>query len=205
MTRMRTQLVLTLLCLSLRALGQNPANLADRIQAVMSRPEFAHSTFGVEFYSLDKGKVLYKLNPDKLLVPGSTTKLLTEGTVLELLGGDYRFHTRVYRTGAIKKDTLDGDIVVVASGDPNLSGRIQPDGKLAYENMDHSYGGPDSKGIGDPLLVIKQLAKQIADKGIKRVKGRVLVDVSLFPEGDRELGTNVVISPIVVNDNVIDV
>src|SRR5207247_6306884 len=59
--------------------------------------------------------------------------------------------------------------------------------------------------IGDPLLVIHELAQQIADKGIKRVKGRVLVDTSLFPEGDRELGTNVVISPIVVNDNVIDV
>src|SRR2546430_16963983 len=110
----------------------------------MSRPEFAHSTFGVEFYSLDSGKVLYQLNSDKLMVPGSTTKLLTEGTVLELLGGDYRFHTRVYRTGTMKKNgVLEGDIVVVASGDPNLSGRVQSDGTLAFENMDHSYGGPD--------------------------------------------------------------
>jgi dihydroorotase/N-acyl-D-amino-acid deacylase len=170
----------------------------------MSRLEFAHSHFGIEVYSLDQKSVIYQLNPDKLMVPGSTTKLLTEGTVLETLGGDYRFHTRVYRTGNLKNGVLDGDIVVVASGDPNLSGRIQPDGSLAYENMDHSYGGPDSKGLGDPLLVIRQLAQQIADKGIRRVKGRVLVDVSLFPEGDRELGTNVVISPIVVNDNVID-
>ena len=186
--------------------GQSPTTVEARIAAVMKRPEFAHSTFGIEFYSLDSKKVLYEFNPNKLLVPGSTTKLLTEGTVLELLGGDYRFHTRVYRTGPIKKDgTLEGDIVVVASGDPDLSGRIQPDGTLAYENMDHSYGGQDSKGIGDPLLVIKQLAQQIADKGVKRVKGRVQVDVSLFPEGDRELGTNVVISPIVVNDNVVDV
>ncbi len=31
------------------------------------------------------------------------------------------------------------------------------------------------------------------------------MDVSLFPEGERELGTGVVISPIVVNDNLIDV
>jgi PBP4 family serine-type D-alanyl-D-alanine carboxypeptidase len=186
--------------------AQSTSPLAARIQAVMSRPEFAHSTFGIEFYSLNTGKVVYQLNPDKLLVPGSTTKLVTEGTVLELLGGDYRFHTLVYRTGPVKKDgTLEGDIVVVASGDPNLSGRIQPDGTLAFEHMDHSYGGPDSQGLGDPLLVIKELVQQIADKGVKQVKGRVLVDVSLFPEGDRELGTNVVISPIVVNDNVVDV
>src|SRR5947199_3295649 len=166
------------------AYAQSASTLEARIQAVMSRPEFAHSTFAVEFDSLDSGKVRYQLNPDKLLVPGSTTKLLTEGTVLELLGGDFRFRTRVYRTGPIKKDgTLEGDIVLLASGDPDLSGRIQSDDTLAYENMDHSYGGPDSKGLGDPLKVIRELAQQIADKGIKKVRGRILVDTSLFPEG----------------------
>ena len=186
--------------------AQSGPTLPERIQSVMMRPEFVHTSFGIEFYSLDRGQVIYQLNPDKLMVPGSTTKLFTEGTVLEFLGGDYRFHTRAYRTGPLKKDgTLDGDIVLVASGDPNLSGRIQPDGTLAYEHMDHSYGGPDSKGIGDPVAVIQEIAQQIANKGIKRVKGRVLVDVSLFPEGERELGTNVVISPMVVNDNVVDV
>ena len=45
----------------------------------------------------------------------------------------------------------------------------------------------------------------MADAGIKRVTGRVLVDVSLFPEGARELGTGEAISPIVVNDNAIDI
>jgi N-acyl-D-amino-acid deacylase len=185
---------------------KNSTTLADRIQVIMHRPEFAHSIFGIEFYSLSTGKVIYELNPNQLMVPGSTTKLLTEGTVLSLLGEDYRFHTLVYRTGPVTKNgTLEGDIVVVASGDPDLSGRIQPDGTLAYELSDHSYGGPDSKGLGDPLLVIRELAAQIAQKGIKTVKGRVLVDTSLFPEGTRELGTNVVISPIVVNDNLIDV
>ncbi len=200
-------LVVLILCWSSSTVSsQSASTLAERIQSVMSRPEFRHSTFGIEIYSLDNGKALYQYNADKLLVPGSTTKLLTEGAVLESLGGDYRFHTRVYRTGAIKKDgLLEGDVVVVAAGDPNLSGRVQSDGTLTYETMDHSYGGPDSKGIGDPLLVMRQIAQQIADKGVKRIKGRVLVDVRLFPEGDRELGTNVVISPIVVNDNVVDV
>jgi D-alanyl-D-alanine carboxypeptidase/D-alanyl-D-alanine-endopeptidase (penicillin-binding protein 4) len=96
--------------------------------------------------------------------------------------------------------------MLVASGDPNLSNRIQPDGTLTFENEDHSYGGPDSKGLnGDPLLVIRELAQQIVAKGIRRVEGRVQIDTSLFPEGGRELGTGVVLSPIVVNDNVVDV
>ncbi len=186
--------------------AQSEGTLEQRIKKIMERPEFAHSRFGVEFYSIDSGKVVYELNPQQLFVPGSTTKLLTEGTALELLGGDYRFHTRIYRTGPRKKGTLNGDLVLVASGDYNLSNRIQPDGTLTFENMDHSYGGPDSQGLaGDPLLVVREFAKQIADKGIKRVKGKLLVDATLFPQGDRELGTGVVISPTVVNDNLIDV
>src|SRR5215470_5376203 len=126
-------LILLSCSLSVTLHSQARGMLGDRIQAVMARPEFAHSSFGIEFYSLDSGKVVYQHNPDKLMVPGSTTKLLTEGTLLELLGGDYRFHTRIYRTGPVKKDgTVDGDIVLVASGDPDLSGRIQSDGSLAY-------------------------------------------------------------------------
>ena len=77
---------------------------------------------------------------------------------------------------------------------------------MAFEDEDHSYGGPDSKGLpGDRFVVMRDFAKQIAAKGIKKVKGHVLVDISLFGEGDRELGTNVVISPIILNDNVVDV
>jgi D-alanyl-D-alanine carboxypeptidase/D-alanyl-D-alanine-endopeptidase (penicillin-binding protein 4) len=164
--------------------AQSESTLEQRIKKVMDRPEFAHSRFGIKFYSMDTGKVVYELNPQQLFVPGSTTKLLTEGTALELLGGDYRFHTKIYRTGPIKKNgTLDGDLILVASGDYNLSNRIQPDGTLAFEDEDHSYGGPDSRGLaGDSLLVVREFAKQIADKGIKRVKGKLLVDATLSPK-----------------------
>lgn len=187
--------------------AQTPASLPQRIQKIMDRKEFAHSRFGIKFISANTGDVIYELNSQQLFVPGSTTKLLTEGSALELLGPDYRFHTKIYRTGPIQKNgTLNGDLVLVASGDMNLSNRIQPDDTLLFENEDHSYGGPDSKGLpGDPLLVMREFARQIAAKGIQRIKGRVLVDVTLFPEGDRELGTGVVLSPIVVNDNLVDV
>ncbi len=185
-----------------------PLTLAERLQAVLSRPEFRHAIFGIEFYSLDTGEVLYALNADKLFVPASTTKLLTEGTALELLGADYSFHTRVYRTGLLEAHgALKGDLVLVASGDPNLSARVQPDGTLAFENVDHAYAGsPDTRAVpGDPLGVIRELARQVAGRGVRRIDGRVLVDASLFPEGERELGTGIFISPVIVNDNIVDV
>jgi N-acyl-D-amino-acid deacylase len=183
--------------------AQSTASLAERIQKVMDRPEFARANFGIEFYDIATGKVVYSLNANKLFVPASTTKTLTEGTILAKLGADYRFHTIIYRTGAIdKKGTLKGDLILVASGDPNLSNRVQPDGTLSFVDEDHAYGGPAV--AGDPLAVIKTLAKAVADKGIHKIEGRVLVDASLFPDGRREGGTGVVVSSIVVNDNVID-
>jgi PBP4 family serine-type D-alanyl-D-alanine carboxypeptidase len=187
--------------------AQTPTEFEKRFRAVMARTEYRHSRFGVEVYSLDEGKVLYSWNPQELFVPGSTTKILSVGTALELLGPGFRFHTRIYRTGPVSGGTLNGDLVLVASGDPNLSNRIQSDGTMAFENEDHSYDGfADARAVpGDPLAVIKELASQVATKGIRHVTGRVLVDISLFREGARELGTGVVISPVVVNDNVVDV
>ena len=186
-----------------RAQSSPPDSLAARIEKIMSRPEFTRANFGIEFYSLETGKVIYALNERKMFVPASTTKTLTEGTLLAMLGADYRFHTRVYRTGPVdSKGRLKGDLVLLASGDPNLSNRIQPDGTLAFVDRDHSYGGPAL--AADPLAVIKQIAKDVAAKGIRRIEGRVLVDATLFPDGPREGGTDVVMSSIMVNDNVID-
>lgn len=197
-----------LLTLLTVGVAQGADTFTQRIESIMSRPEYRHAMFGIEVYSLDSQQVLFEVNGNKLFTPGSTTKLLSVGTALELLGANYRFHTFVYRTGPIDSNgTLQGDLVLLASGDPDLSNRIQPDNTLAFENEDHSYGGSvNTKAVpGDPLKVIREFADQIAAKGIKEVTGRVLVDTSLFPEGERELGTGVVISPIIVNDNVIDV
>ena len=184
-------------------------SLEQRIAAIVSRPEYLHSRFGMEFWPLDARKPAYRLNEQQFFVAASTTKLLTEGTALSLLGADYRFHTRVFRTGPIDASgTLKGDLILVAAGDPNLSNRIQPDGTLAFQNRDHAYDsmpGGASLVPGDPLAAIRELAAQVAQAGIRKVAGHVLVDASLFPEGERELGTDVVISPFSVNDNLIDV
>ena len=182
--------------------------LANKISAITTRPEFRHAMWGIKIYDLDKKTTLYELNANKLFFPASTTKLLTEGTALALLGPDFRFRTSVYAVGSwAPNGTLNGDLVIVASGDPNLSGRIRPDGTLAFENEDHAYAGNDSMARavpGDPLLVIKELAKQAASK-VRTLNGRVLVDVSMFPEGQAEGGSGVIMSPMMVNDNIIDI
>lgn len=185
-----------------------PAALALAINAPTLSPRLKYSVVAGEVYDLDSKRVLYARNSNVLMVAASTTKLLTEGTSLALLGPNFRWTTPVYRTGPVDaQGVLSGDLVLVASGDPNLSQRIQPDGTLAFENEDHAYdGSAETKAVpGDPLAVLRDLAAQVVKTGIKRVRGRILVDASLFPDQGAEGGTGVIVSPIVVNDNVVDV
>lgn len=184
------------------------AALAAAITAPTLTPRLRHSTVAGAVYDLDSHRMLYTRNANLLMVAASTTKLLTEGTSLALLGPNFRWTTPVYRTGASDSTgVLHGDLVLVASGDPNLSQRIQPNGTLAFENEDHAYdGSADTKAVpGDPLAVLRELAAQVAKSGIKSIDGHVVVDASLLPDQGAENGTGVFLSPIVVNDNIVDV
>lgn len=182
--------------------------LAARIQQIVTRPVFRHAQVGVEIYDLTAGKPIVAIDEQKLFNSASTTKLITEGAALALLGPDYRFHTRVFHTGAISNDgTLTGDLILVAAGDPNLSGRVLLDDSLDYTSSDHSYAAvTTTKPVrGEPLRVFKELASAVLMKGIVRVRGRILVDATAFPSGRLEPATHAALSPIVFNDNVIDV
>ncbi len=196
-------------CLGFTAAGALASpSIATQIARIAARPQFKHAIVSAVIYDLDTKQVLFVRNGPMLMEAASTTKLLTTGTSLALLGPDFRWTTPVYRTGPVDAlGALDGDLVLVASGDPNLSQRIQPDGTIAFENEDHSYDGSyETRAVpGDPLAVLRELAAQVAKSGIKTVRGRVVVDAALFSDQGNEAGTGAVVSPIVVNDNLVDV
>ena len=175
---------------------------------ILAAPALDNAIVAGEVYDLDTHRVLYARNAHVLMQAASTTKLLTQGTSLALLGPNFTWMTPVYRSGPVDTSgTLHGDLVLVASGDPNLSQRIQPDGTLAFENEDHSYdGGLHTQAVpGDPLSVLRALAAQVQASGIRAIDGRVAIDASLFASPGPEGGTGAIVSPIVVNDNLIDV
>ena len=202
---MKARLMLPVIALALLAATQAAP---PAMTGVLSSPVLRDAIVAGAVYDLDTHRLLFARNAHTLMLAASTTKLLTEGTSLALLGPDFRWTTPVYRAGPVDANgTLHGDLVLVASGDPNLSQRIQPDGSLAFENEDHSYdGSPDTKAVpGDPLTVLRQLAAQVKAAGIKAIDGRVVVDTSLFASPGPEGGTGAVVAPIVVNDNLVDV
>ena len=95
-----------------------------------------------------------------MMVPASNQKLLTVAAAARRLGWDFRYTTRVLATGAVKADgTLDGDLVVVGSGDPTINPRH-----------------PDRWGALDGW------AGQVAARGVKVINGHLIGDDNAFAE-----------------------
>jgi serine-type D-Ala-D-Ala carboxypeptidase/endopeptidase (penicillin-binding protein 4) len=177
---------------------------------VQSKPRYQHSTWGLRVVDRDTGEVLIDELSDKLFVTGSILKTYTTSATLAEYGTDYRFRTPVHRVGGVRNGRLNGDLVLVASGDYSFGLRDRPDGTLGYNStpqIDHNYGdtglpGPTLLANSHPLAGVDDLAQQVRESGIRRVRGDVMIDDRLFEEfkGWPD-GT---ISPIWVNENVID-
>jgi len=172
----------------------------------MSAPRYGHASWGLIVSDPSTGRTLYEKNADEMYVPGSTTKLFSAAAVIEALGADYRFVTPVYATAVPSAGgKLDGNLVLVASGDPDMGGRTLPDGTIAYTNIDHG----DANALGGailtsttPLAGLDDLASQVKASGITAVSD-VVIDDRLFETTD--LNKGFVLSPIIVNDNLVDI
>ncbi len=183
-------------------------NVAGVVEAILRRPDFAHSCIGVQIRDVRTSEILYSLNAEQFFAGASTTKLITCAGALAALGPEFRFETGVFRTGNIDgSGVLHGDLILVASGDPNLSGRIAGDDTLQFQDVDHALAGyyAGTAPLAGAGAIFRDLAQQIASNNVTRVRGSVIIDFSLFAEGDVEAGTHAVISPAAVNDNLIDI
>ncbi|MBN8626893.1 MAG: D-alanyl-D-alanine carboxypeptidase/D-alanyl-D-alanine-endopeptidase [Planctomycetes bacterium] len=184
------------------------AALAKAVEAVIDVPEFKHSHWGVLVVDPESCRTLYDRNGDKLFAPASVTKLFSVAAALDEFGADHRFETPVYRRGDVDEDgILDGDLILVAAGDPNLGGRADGPDKLKFRDTDHTYAGFSNNAElvdADPLAGLDALAKQIHEAGIREVRGDVLIDDRLFTQAVGTGSGPSKLTPIVVNDNVLD-
>ena len=146
--------------------------LDQAIDEIVARTPLHAARAGIVVASLDSGEVLYARDPDTLLNPASNVKLFTSAAVLARLGPEYRFDTEIYADGAPSGGAV----------------------KTLYV-----------KGKGDPTFVTERLwalAGDIAHRGVKVVKGDLLVDDSFFdgqregPGYDQERGDRSYLAPV---------
>ena len=134
--------------------------LERHFEAVLRRPEFATTRWGILVESLDRRVVLIQREADQLFTPASNMKLYTTAAALVRLGPNFRFRTSVYVPAQPdERGHVEGDVILYGRGDPNLSARTLTGGYLT------------------PFF---DLADQLARAGVREVFGDIVGDESYF-------------------------
>jgi serine-type D-Ala-D-Ala carboxypeptidase/endopeptidase (penicillin-binding protein 4) len=189
--------------------ASGPDALSHRVATVLETPSYRNGHWGILVVDGKTGQTVYERNADHLFAPASVTKLFSTTAALVELGPNYRFVTPLVRHGEVDvKGTLHGDVILVAQGDLCLGGRTGPDGALVFKDDDHTYSGGNLRSevvSTDPLAGLEHLSREVQAAGIKEITGDVIVDDRLFAPATSTGSGPRRISPILVNDNVIDV
>lgn len=144
----------------------------------------------------DTGEEFVQINADAQLQPASLLKLVTSAAVLDVLGPERTFETRLELHGEKGPNReFEGNVVIRGGGDPSLGARFQ-------ENRN------------DVTRLLREWARLIRQEGIREIRGHVYGDGSRYT-GDRigigwdpsELGQwySAEVSALNFNENTVDV
>jgi len=147
------------------SLGPTPvrnerAALRRSVDSLLAAPETRQARWGVLVVDPERNDTLYSYDAGKLLVPASNMKIITSAVALDMLGPDYRYETRFLANGPVRDGVLDGDLLVVGRGDPSVSDNMQ----------------------GDAMIPLRGIADSIWNRGVRRIRGRVLPAGDAFPD-----------------------
>lgn len=186
--------------------SQDLDQMAWEIEQIIDAQEYRTASWGILFEDIETGEAAFERNPDILLRPASTTKLYSVAAALDTFGADHRFETTVYRRGEVADGVLNGDLILVFTGDLTLGGRTDEEGRIAFLRHDHTYGPPSAQLTAqDPLAGLNALATEVYVGGIKRITGDVLIDDRLFDTAQSTGSGPARLTPVVINDNMIDI
>ena len=191
--------------------SQVPASVAETIARVQSQPLYQHSTWGLMVADAATGEVLLAQNAESMFVPGSIMKTFSAANALNAYGPDARFRTPVFRTGEVRDGTLNGDSVLVASGDFSFGLRDRPNGTLGLQEPARdrpqlcrprpagsgAAAQLEPTGRGHPARAAGAAVGDPQGAGRRRHRRPALQAFDGWPDG--------LISPIWVNENVIDI
>lgn len=174
------------------------ARFRERAAAALTANGAERAYWGALIVDAETGQTLYSLNADHYFKPASNIKLFTTTLALATLGPDHRIRTTIESEGTLGRDgLLRGDLVLVGRGDANLSNRVFPFAKQGERS------GPADK-------VLAELVNQVIARGVRQVRGDIVVDDSYFvparfPSGwtvdDTVWSYGTAVSAIAVNDN----
>jgi D-alanyl-D-alanine carboxypeptidase/D-alanyl-D-alanine-endopeptidase (penicillin-binding protein 4) len=127
------------------------------LTALVDRPPANVGIWAALVRSLETDEPLFAINEKTPLMPASTMKIVTLAVAAEKLGWDYVYDTKLVTSAPVEAGTLNGDLVIVGSGDPSISWRDDVAPKL-----------------------LDAWVRQVQAAGIRRVEGRIVGDDRVF-------------------------
>ncbi len=124
---------------------------------IENNSSLAGSFIGVSVLDLTNKKTVLNYNADKNFIPASVLKLFYTLAAIDTKGKDFKFKTEVSYTGNILFDgTLEGDLIISASGDPTLgSSRFY------------------KKGVES---IFKRITKSLTENKITCIEGDIIIE-----------------------------
>jgi D-alanyl-D-alanine carboxypeptidase/D-alanyl-D-alanine-endopeptidase (penicillin-binding protein 4) len=145
-------------------------DLTRKIDALLDSKRYRRASWGVDVRYVDGGAVLYSRDPLKYFIPASNVKVFTTAAVLDRLGPNFRFETRLGYEGQLQENgVLNGDLVLIGGGDPGLANNL--DSGPIFQHLDN-------------------LAREVERAGIRLIQGDVVGDDSFFSYAPHGRGWN---------------
>lgn len=172
-----------------------PEKVPQRLSSILgAAPQRAR--WGVHVEVADTGQPLFSLNAEEGFIPASNRKNFTAALALDQLGPNYVFRTFLYKTGTTDaRGTLNGNLVIVPTGDPTFNTRMFKAGSSDW--------------------VYRDWAAKVKEAGVKQVTGDLLIDCSqwdmddLTPRGwpERVMNDSYApeTSPLTINENLTNI
>jgi serine-type D-Ala-D-Ala carboxypeptidase/endopeptidase (penicillin-binding protein 4) len=117
------------------------------------------ASLGIYIKVLKSGQLVYAKNADLPLIPSSNLKVLTTAAAFAFLGSDYRYRTYIYG-GPVDpwRGVMESSLYLVGSGDPTFTEPF----------------------MATPTEVLEKFAERLYARGLRRIKGDLIGDDSIF-------------------------
>ncbi|MDH2927199.1 serine-type D-Ala-D-Ala carboxypeptidase [Lonepinella koalarum] len=117
------------------------------------------ASLGFVAKNLHNNQIITGYNASTFMLPASTQKVFTALAAKLTLGDQFQFETSLLTNGKIQNNTLNGDLIIKFTGDPDLTS-------------------------GQLYTLLAQLKKQ----NIQKITGNLILDTSIFASHDRGSG-----------------
>ena len=157
--------------------GLSRGELRDELAGALASDGSASGAWVYDTDADGSDAVLFSDSASRARIPASNEKLFTTAAFLSELGPEARLETRVYDRGKLtgaRHSVLSGDLVIVGDGDPAF-------GTTRF-----------ARAHDQPATPVSELAREIAEVPIKRIRGRILADDTIF---DRKRHAGPYLSP----------